>query len=134
MADQIVTWLPRLSGSLRLWGVWTAGKHFDDCRQVVACEGADDLLRIDFDGGETLNIWRPRRAVLNDEVFHIAKADRVHWEWGNAAEWRPNFWDFARTWRGFAVTGSRERLPQPDRKELAVELIAVTANNIGRYQ
>jgi len=134
IADRITTWLPRLDGALRLWGLWMGGKPFDNCYRAIACEGADDVLRIDFDAGETLNVWRPRGAVLADEVFRVGRADRVHFEWCYASGPGPEILDFARTWRGFTVTGSREWTLRPDRKEPAVELIAITANNLKRYQ
>jgi hypothetical protein len=132
IASQIMIWLPQLNGALRLWGAWAGGKHFDNCYRAVACHGEDDLLRIDFGAGETLRVWRPRGDLLQDEVFCIADADRVHFEWCYTADGKSRCFDFARTQHG--LIGSHGRAPQPDRREPAVELIAFTATNLSRYQ
>jgi hypothetical protein len=131
---QIMTWLPRLNGSLRFWGTWMGGKPFDNCYRAIACEGADDLLRIAFDAGETLNLWRPRGVTFEDEVFRIADADRAHVEWCYSTGPGPQFLHFARTGRGVTATANSERTLRPDRRQPAVELIAITASNMSRYQ
>lgn len=67
-------------GSLRIWGQWF-GRPMDNCHTLVACKADGNIMQLQFDEEETLFIWAPRQAVINDKIFRIQDADRVRWEW-----------------------------------------------------
>src|SRR5215471_15909139 len=127
LAERITSWLPKLDGAPRFWGWWVGGKHFDFGYSVTACDGEGDLLRIYSKDDGTIFVWRARGVALRDDVFSIADADRVRWEW------RGEFFEFEQTADGVTGTRNRERTLHADPSQPAVELIAFTANNIRRY-
>src|SRR5277367_2653340 len=111
--------LPRIkSGSLRFWGQWF-GKPYDNWYQVTACDADGDLLRIHFPDKETLSVWRPRDAVVDEQTFRIGDADRVRWDWSYYGS-EPGlpatgeFLEFTRTATGIIATASRQRMLRPD--------------------
>src|SRR5437588_63322 len=104
LVERITAFLPRIKrGTLRFWGEWF-GRPYDNLHRLVKCAAVEDLLRLDFDEGELLCVWAPRRAVVDERTFRIADADRVRWEWFYYG--RPKiavnryFMDFVRTATG----------------------------------
>lgn len=81
IVEQLSGNLPNVkSGSLRIWGQWF-GRPMDNWHSLVACEAEGDVLRLKFNEDETLYVWEPVQAVINDKMFRIQQADRVRWEW-----------------------------------------------------
>jgi hypothetical protein len=68
------------NGSLRIWVQWF-GRPMDNWHSLVACEAEGNTLLLKFNEDETLCVWAPRQAVINDKIFRIKDADRVRWEW-----------------------------------------------------
>lgn len=130
IADRIRQTLPRLkSGTLRFWGEWF-GKPYDNYHTVVGCSTQGDCLHIQFDGGELLSIWSPRRAIITEKTFRIEEADRVRWEWffyGRPKDASNRYFeDFERT--GNQITASTNidwYKPdfRPDASQPAVEIL-----------
>lgn len=63
-----------------MWGVWF-GKPYDSIHRIVACSGDDQKLLLEFEGGETLAIWKPEGLDTTLGVFSIKSASKVRWEW-----------------------------------------------------
>ena len=81
MSARIQELLPSLkTGSVRMWGVWF-GKPYDSIHRIVACSGDDQKLLLEFEGGETLAIWKPEGLDTTLGVFSIKSASKVRWEW-----------------------------------------------------
>jgi hypothetical protein len=81
IAERISSLLPRVKeGTLRFWGAWF-GRPYDNIHRIVDCEADSDLLRVRFDGDETLCVWAPRVATIDHQTFRIMDAARVRWEW-----------------------------------------------------
>jgi hypothetical protein len=95
----------------------------------VSCDAAEDILRLHFDGGETLSIWSPRGLVIGESTFRISQAERVRWEWfyyGRPMV-APNlrFEDYVRSPEGIVATTNAEMHDTglgPDPSEAAVEI------------
>ena len=70
------------TGSLVVFGDIFGGR-IDNIQTIVSAElspNAGQLL-VTFDLGETLEVWDPSQAVIGRDVFKIAKASRVRWNW-----------------------------------------------------
>ncbi len=73
--------LPRVkTGTLRTWGAWF-GRPYDNCHAIVQAKAENGLLTIEFNEGETLQVWEPTTATIDLNTFRIADAQRVRWEW-----------------------------------------------------
>jgi hypothetical protein len=68
------------AGSLRFWGEWF-GKPYDNQHRVVGCRSEESSLVLDFDGAETLTIDDPEGVQIGPDVFSVADATAVRWEW-----------------------------------------------------
>jgi hypothetical protein len=80
-AEHIRSLLPTIkSGSLRIWGQWF-GRPYDNVHTISGAKAVDDALVLSFHGGETLTIYKPERSVFDNDVFRVALASRVRWEW-----------------------------------------------------
>lgn len=130
VADQIRNALPRVkSGTLRFWGQWLGRPH-DNSHAVVSSEAAGECLRVAFNEGETLSVWSPRGATIDEKTFRIDDAERVRWEWFPYG--RPKtprdlcFEDFTRKGSTIAVsTNAAWYRPnvRPDPVQPAVEIV-----------
>ena len=67
-------------GTLRIWGDWFGRPH-DNVHRVVGAAAEGECVTVDFDGGETLTVWRPAGYEIDATRFRILQADRVRWEW-----------------------------------------------------
>jgi hypothetical protein len=80
LADRIRQTLPRVrSGTLRFSGQWFGRPH-DNVHTVVSSEAAGECFRVAFNEGETLPVWSPRGATIDEATFRIDDAARVRWE------------------------------------------------------
>lgn len=68
------------SGSLCMFGCWF-GRPMDNIHRSCSAKFANDLLTINFDQGETLEIWHPSKLIIDGNVLKIAKASKVKWSW-----------------------------------------------------
>jgi hypothetical protein len=72
---------PRVkSGTLRFWGDWF-GRPYDNIHHLVHCDVDGDLLRLYFNDDEVLCVWAPRGLEVSDQIFKIADAAKVRWDW-----------------------------------------------------
>lgn len=86
MAQTIDRALPRLHGSLQIFGEWF-GRPWDNNHSMVAAEADENHLRLTFDDDETLDVWDPKGLELaSDPRFVIRSASRVRWEWFDYGE------------------------------------------------
>ena len=67
-------------GTLRFWGDWF-GRPYDNQHRLVNCENDGQLLRLHFDGRETLSLWSPGELFIGEGKFKVNVADRLLWEW-----------------------------------------------------
>ena len=67
-------------GSLSVFGDVFGGR-IDNVHTMVAARGVGDCLILDFDGGETLQVWHPWGVTASEINFRIQGASRVRWEW-----------------------------------------------------
>jgi len=80
-ADRIRKAIPNVKkGSLRFYGEWFGRPH-DNIHTLVSGEAENDCLRLFFDQGETLSVWRPRGLTIDKSTFKIKTATRVRWGW-----------------------------------------------------
>lgn len=70
--------LPR--DSLRFFGEWFGGRR-DNVHTVVGVASDDDVLRLEFDEGETLTVWNPKGITATQATLLIEDATRLRWEW-----------------------------------------------------
>ena len=68
------------AGTLQFWGEWFGRPH-DNIHRVVECNASKEVLKLRFNLGETLSVWRPTGCVADEQEFSIRGADRVLWEW-----------------------------------------------------
>lgn len=70
------------SGSLRFWGDWF-GRPMDNCHKPVSAsfDEAEGLLVIQFDEGETCEIFGASGIVNTRNDFCVEKAGRIGWTW-----------------------------------------------------
>lgn len=64
------------SGSLCMFGCWF-GRPMDNIHRSCSANFENDLLTINFDQGETLEIWNPSKLIIDGNVLKIAKASKV---------------------------------------------------------
>lgn len=73
--------MPQLmAGAFRFWGCWF-GKPYDNIHTITWAASDGDILKLSFDAGEVLTVWRPARCVADGAAFRIGDAERVRWEW-----------------------------------------------------
>lgn len=130
IGKQICRQLPKVKiGAPRFWGVWF-GKPYDGTYKVVNCKVDQEVLRLQFDGGETLSVWSPHGLVMNESAFRILDADRVRWEWFHYG--RPQtpsnlrFKDFVKSPEGILATTNVDWYAadmSPHQSEAAVEIL-----------
>lgn len=130
LAATISVMLPEvMTGSLSVFGDIFGGR-VDNVHRIVDAHGREDLLLIEFDGGETLRVWHPAGLTVGSSAFRIERASRVRWEWFYYG--RPHlpqnryYIEHTRTGRKVRVVtdaawGSRRFSPSPSRP--AVELL-----------
>lgn len=81
-ATRIRAALPTLKqGSLFFYGDVFGGRIDNHHVAVSVRVPADDMVEIEFDGGETLRVWNPDGVVASPTEFTIWRARRVRWEW-----------------------------------------------------
>jgi len=83
IAAEIMRRLPRVkSGSLAVFGDIFGGR-IDNVHVITAARvtGDPERLVIDFNEGETLEVWDPQAAAISDRELRIQGASRVRWEW-----------------------------------------------------
>lgn len=122
IAECIVRLLPHVkAGSLRFWGIWF-GRPYDNVHAMAGCEASGDLLTVTFDRGEVLRIWSPRGATVTHDLFRIAEAERIRWEWDGYGAAPSSegaiFWEMWRDQNGNVVARSGGPWP-PSTRELA---------------
>jgi len=69
-----------IEGSLCVFGDWF-GRPMDNCHRLVSHEAEEDYLKLSFNEGETLEVWRPQGLKKEGRRFVIQHAKRVRWEW-----------------------------------------------------
>ncbi len=67
-------------GTLRIWGQWFGRPH-DNMHRITSAASTSDHVRLSFDQGETLAIWKPAGLEITTATFAVKQADRVRWEW-----------------------------------------------------
>lgn len=82
MASEINELVPELKrGSVAVFGDIFGGR-IDNIHAVTsAVEVSPNQLRIQFDNGETLDVWEPTGATFASNTFQITSAMKVRWEW-----------------------------------------------------
>lgn len=82
IADGLAAHLAALkSGSLSVFGDIFGGR-IDNIHVIVGVRVVgDDCLALDFEGGETLQVWNPDGVTASGTEFKIQSATRVRWEW-----------------------------------------------------
>lgn len=68
------------SGSLCMFGCWF-GRPMDNIHRSCSANFSNNLLTINFDQGETLEIWNPSKLIIDGNVLKIAKASKIKWSW-----------------------------------------------------
>jgi hypothetical protein len=69
-------------GSLVVFGDIFGGR-IDNIHSAVsaAAAGSPSRLRVEFDEGESLDVWDPADFSFGPRMFRIQNASRVRWEW-----------------------------------------------------
>lgn len=67
-------------GSLQFFGDWFGRPH-DNIHHIIRAEAQSGVLRLYFDGGETLDAWEPSGLAIRKEGFWVGGARKVRWEW-----------------------------------------------------
>jgi hypothetical protein len=83
LAAQISRLIPDVKrGSLVVFGDIFGGR-IDNIHTVtsVHADSEPERLVIDFNEGETLEVWDPGDASISSREFRISTATRVRWEW-----------------------------------------------------
>lgn len=81
LAADLAARLPRLkSGSLSVFGDVFGGR-IDNVHVIVGIRAEGQSVVLDFDGGETLQVWHPEGVTASETEFKIQDATRVRWEW-----------------------------------------------------
>lgn len=57
-------------GTLRFYGEWF-GRPYDNHHKITGCCFKEDILKIKFDAGETVNISKPDNIIFNDKELLI---------------------------------------------------------------
>lgn len=68
------------SGSLRFFGYWF-GRPMDNNHVITDAISKGTCLILRFDQGESLRVWDPREPAIDSQLFTIATASRLRWEW-----------------------------------------------------
>ena len=83
LAEEILRRVPDVKrGSLVVFGDIFGGRI--DNIHIVTSAHADDepeRLVVEFNEGETLEIWDPGDALISSHEFRISTASKVRWEW-----------------------------------------------------
>jgi hypothetical protein len=75
LATEITRRLPDIKrGSLAVYGAVFGGR-VDNIHVVTAARASDDLI-VDFDEGETLEVWDPEDLTVNEREFRIIRCSR----------------------------------------------------------
>ena len=116
-------------GTLRFWGEWF-GRPYENWHQIIGADAEDDVLRLLFNEGETLTIWAPASLELERQVFRIAEADHVRWEWHSYGHPKTPenrfFMDFVKSADSIVATTNAnwyERELKPTLSAAAVEIL-----------
>jgi hypothetical protein len=83
LVEAIARALPNLKrGSLVVFGDIFGGR-IDNIHSAVSAEigGSPTRLRVEFNEGESLEVWDPADYSFGPRDFRIATASRVRWEW-----------------------------------------------------
>jgi hypothetical protein len=83
LAAEISRRLPDIKrGSLVVYGDIFGGR-IDNIHIVTSAHavGEPERLVVEFNEGETLEIWDPGHASISSREFRILSASRVRWEW-----------------------------------------------------
>ncbi|GAB2529185.1 hypothetical protein [Microbulbifer agarilyticus] len=51
----------------------------DNIHRSCSANFSNDLLTINFDQGETLEIWSPSKLIIDGNILKITKASKVKW-------------------------------------------------------
>ena len=80
-ADEVNNLLPNIKvGTLCFFGVWF-GRPYDNWHYIVRADANDNVLRITFNEGETLDVSNPMSCNLSSSQFEIRNAQKVLWKW-----------------------------------------------------
>jgi hypothetical protein len=83
LAAEISQLIPHVRrGSLVVFGDIFGGR-IDNIHTVIAARtlGDPERLLVEFDEGETLEVWDPGSAMISSGEFSISTAAKVRWEW-----------------------------------------------------
>ena len=81
IADQFIKLDRKIrSGTLCTFGCWF-GRPMDNFHESVSATFDGEILRIEFEAGETLEIWNPSELTVVGTTFRIQKASKVKWTW-----------------------------------------------------
>lgn len=82
LAKAIREALPNIKrGSLAVFGDIFGGR-IDNIHTVVGVHAnADGSVVVEFDQGETLQVWDPSGLTIGAASFQVNRASRVRWEW-----------------------------------------------------
>jgi hypothetical protein len=83
LAAEISQLIPHVKrGSLVVFGDIFGG-HIDNIHSVVVAKALSDAERlvVEFNEGETLEVWDPGKATISSREFCISNATKVRWEW-----------------------------------------------------
>ena len=133
LAAEILRLLPEVKrGSLVVYEDIFGGR-IDNMHRVTSAHaiGDSDRLVVEFDEGETLEVWDPEDASISSREFRIAAASRVHWEWFSYGDPKTTenrfFIDHVRTDDTVVVSTNRTRGSTfaPTAEAPAVELVGI---------
>jgi hypothetical protein len=70
------------SGTMRFYGTWF-GKPLDNYHKINRLNyiELEDCLVFEFDEGEILSVWNPKKITLENNIFSILDASWVRWTW-----------------------------------------------------
>jgi len=91
LAAEISQLIPRVKrGSLVVFGDIFGGR-IDNIHTVTAAKalGDPERLVVEFDEGETLEVWDPGNATISSWEFCISTATKARWEWFYYGLWVP---------------------------------------------
>jgi hypothetical protein len=70
----------QINGSLCVFGDWF-GRPMDNWHRLVSHEENEGYIQLNFNEGETLQVWEPSGFRFEGKSFIIQHASRVRWEW-----------------------------------------------------
>lgn len=113
------------SGSLRTFGCWF-GRPMDNYHVSKNASFDGETLKIEFEDGETLEVWNPSDLVIDGITLKIQKAKKVKWSWHMQGQAKSNK---TLMYYEYEVSGdtviSKTNSPwpnSPNAKSMAVEL------------